>query len=108
MGVVDVVELEPAMHEVVRLCAHGKRNDLANPRLRLHLGDAREFMLTARARYDVIASEPSNPYRAGVSSVFTYEFYRAAAERLQPGGIFVQWVQAYEVDGATVSVIFAT
>ena len=56
----------------------------------------------------MISSEPSNPYRAGVASLFTVEFYRAAAQRLRPGGIFLQWVQAYEVDGESISTIYAT
>src|SRR5262249_31734788 len=61
-----------------------------------------------RETYDVIASEPSNPYRAGVASLFTREFYQATARRMRPHGLFVQWVQAYELDGATVSTIYAT
>src|SRR6185295_17270381 len=53
-------------------------------------------------------SEPSNPYRAGISSLFTQEFYRAIEQRLSPGGIFVQWLQAYEVDSQTVRTAYAT
>ena len=56
----------------------------------------------------MIASEPSNPYRAGVASLFTKEFYEAAKRRLRPGGMFLQWVQAYEVDAATIKTIYAT
>jgi hypothetical protein len=55
---------------------------LENPKVRIHIGDAREVLLTTRQRYDVIFSEPSNPYRAGIASLFTQEFYRAVAERL--------------------------
>jgi spermidine synthase len=105
---VDVVELEPAMRRVAEDCAPVNQNALGRPNLRLHLGDAREFILASRDRYDVMASEPSNPYRAGVASLFTREFYTAVAQRLRPGGVFVQWVQAYEVDGATISTIYAT
>jgi hypothetical protein len=81
---------------------------MSNPKVHIILGDARETLLTSRAKYDVIASEPSNPYRAGVASLFTREFYEAAAQRLEEGGIFLQWVQAYEVDAQTVRTVYAT
>jgi spermidine synthase len=105
---VDVVELEPVIRHVARACAPVNRNVLENPRVRVVIGDAREYLLASRERYDIIFSEPSNPYRAGVSSLFTEEFYRAASGRLAPGGIFLQWLQAYEVDTETVRTVYAT
>jgi spermidine synthase len=105
---VDVVELEPAVLHVAELCAPVNQNVLRNPKVHLVLGDGREVLLTTPERYDIIFSEPSNPYRAGVASLFTREFYRAAAARLRPGGIFVQWVQAYEVQPSTVATVYAT
>lgn len=105
---VDVVELEPAVLEAARASAAVNHDVLANPRVHVILGDAREVLLASRARYDVIASEPSNPYRAGVASLFTVEAYRAAADRLAPGGVFLQWLQAYEVDAETVRTVYAT
>src|SRR5262249_44204800 len=71
-------------------------------------GDAREMLLTTRDRYDVIASEPSNPFRAGIASLFTVEYYRAAADRLTDDGVFSQWVQGYEIDAPTLRTIYAT
>ncbi|HEX2873275.1 MAG TPA: hypothetical protein VHP33_18580 [Polyangiaceae bacterium] len=65
-------------------------------------------MLTSSRRYDVVLSEPSNPYRAGVASLFTHEFYAAAASKLSRGGLFAQWLQGYEVDAATVSIAVHT
>ena len=70
---VDVVELEPAILEVARYCAPVNRNVLNNPKVRMQIGDAREVLLTTKERYDIIFSEPSNPYRAGVASLFTRE-----------------------------------
>jgi spermidine synthase len=105
---VDVAELEPAIMEVARRCAPANFNALQNPKLKIHLGDARELLLTSRARYDLIVSEPSNPYRAGIASLFTREYYLAAAERLTSGGIFSQWLQGYEVDTDTVLTVCAT
>ena len=105
---VDVAEIEPAIVEVARACAAVNRDCLRNPRLRILMGDARELLLTSQETYDLLFSEPSNPYRAGISSLFTQEFYRAAAQRLAPGGIFLQWVQGYEVDAGVVRTAFAT
>lgn len=105
---VDVVELEPAVRRVAQWMAPVNRNALENPRLRLLFGDAREHLLTTPETYDILFSEPSNPYRAGISSLFTREFYRAAADRLEPGGIFLQWLQAYEVDSSVIRTAYAT
>ncbi|HEY3820169.1 MAG TPA: fused MFS/spermidine synthase [Polyangiaceae bacterium] len=105
---VDVVELEPAMLEVARRCAPVNEHALDNPRLHVVLGDAREVLSVTRARYDVIFSEPSNPYRAGVASLYTREYYARVRERLAEGGIFLQWVQGYEIDTSTMRTIFAT
>jgi spermidine synthase len=105
---VDVVELEPAVAEVARRCSPVNRNALANPRLRLFFGDAREHLLTTRERYDLVVSEPSNPYRAGIASLFSRDFYRAAAARLEEGGLFLQWVQAYEVHPRSIRSLYAT
>src|SRR6266404_617997 len=105
---VDVVELERAVTKVADLCAPVNRNVLKNPKVHLTFGDAREMLLTTRGQYDLIISEPSNPYRAGVASLYTKEFYQAAAQRLRSGGLFLQFVQAYEVDNATIRSVYAT
>ncbi len=105
---VDVVELEPAVVRVARDCAAVNHDALRNPKVELHIADGREFLLTRDQRWDVIVSEPSNPYRAGIASLFTTEFYRAAADRLAPNGIFVQWLQAYEVDAEVVASVYTS
>jgi predicted membrane-bound spermidine synthase len=105
---VDVVELEPTIEGVARWCAAGNRGALDNPKVRASYNDAREVLLTSPERYDLIVSEPSNPYRAGVASLFTREFYSAARERLTDDGLFLQWLQAYEVEPRTVATVLAT
>jgi spermidine synthase len=105
---VDVVELEPAILRVARDCHTVNRDVLDNPKVHTSLGDAREALLTTRATYDIIFSEPSNPYRAGISSLYTVEFYKAAAERLNPHGIFMQWVQGYEIDAWCLATTMVT
>jgi hypothetical protein len=59
-------------------------------------------------QYDVIISEPSNPWMVGVASVFTREFYQLAASRLKPGGIMAQWFHNYEMDDRNVNVVLRT
>lgn len=105
---VDVVELEPAIVEVAERCTPVNQDALRNPRVHLSFGDAREVLLTTPNRYDIIFSEPSNPYRAGVSSLYTREFYESTKERLTDDGLFLQWLQAYEVDGVTLQTVLAT
>jgi spermidine synthase len=105
---VDVVELEPAVIGVARACSAVNHDVLHNPKVHIHIADAREVLLATRNRYDIIFSEPSNPYRAGIASLFTEEFYRAAAGRLNQNGIFLQWLQAYDVDSQTIRTIYAT
>ncbi|HWQ03193.1 MAG TPA: fused MFS/spermidine synthase, partial [Candidatus Nitrosotenuis sp.] len=105
---IDVVEIEPA---VIRAAPHLvtlNRNVLSDKRVHVFLDDARNFLLTTRNHYDLIVSEPSNPWIAGVSSLFTDEFYREAKARLNPGGMFVQWVQAYSLFPEDFQMILGT
>lgn len=105
---VVAVELEPAILRVAEDCAPVNENVLENPKVEVVIADAREYLLSAKDTYDVIFSEPSNPYRAGISSLFTVEFYQAVTERLSDDGIFAQWLQAYEVDAQVVRTAYAT
>ncbi|MCC8167623.1 MAG: fused MFS/spermidine synthase [Planctomycetes bacterium] len=109
---VDVVELEPAIIHMADLCTDANVSVMDKVRngkaVRLIFNDAREVLNTTPDRYDVIASEPSNPYRAGIASLFTREFYEEVRSRLNPGGLFVSWCQAYEIDTETVFRILAT
>jgi spermidine synthase len=105
---VDVIELERSIVKVAELCTPVNHNALANPKLHVTIGDGRELLLTKREKYDLIASEPSNPYRAGVASLFTREFYQSVQRRLQPGGLFLQWVQTYDVDDRTIETFYRT
>jgi spermidine synthase len=105
---VDVVELEPVIRAVAGVCRSVNRDVLQNPKVHITIGDAREVLLTSRNTYDIIFSEPSNPYRAGIASLFTREYYEAIASRLAPDGLFLQWLQAYNVDGKAVRTIYAT
>jgi spermidine synthase len=105
---VDVVELEPLVLDVARACEAVNHDVFHNPKVHVTIGDARETLLTGHGRYDVIASEPSNPFRAGIASLFTIEYYQAARDQLTDEGVFAQWVQGYEIDAPTLRTIYAT
>jgi predicted membrane-bound spermidine synthase/tetratricopeptide (TPR) repeat protein len=94
---IDCVEIEPAVIRAAPYLQSLNRGVLKDARLHLIIDDARNFLLTTREKYDLIISEPSNPWIAGVATLFTNEFYTAARARLAPGGLFVQWVQAYSI-----------
>jgi spermidine synthase len=105
---VDVAELEPLILRVARDCAPVNLNVLDDPKVHVTIGDAREVLLATRERYDLVFSEPSNPYRAGISSLYTRELYEAAARALTEEGIFLQWLQFYDIDGQTIRTAIAT
>jgi spermidine synthase len=108
MEQVEVAELEPMIDEVARMAAALNQDAMNRPNLRVRHGDGRELLLTSDRRFDLIASEPSNPYRAGISSLFTREFYEVVRSRLAPGGVFSQWIQGYEIDARSIRMVART
>jgi hypothetical protein len=108
MEQVDVVELERAVVRAAETFHSVTRDALKQPKVRMLIGDAREVLLSTPQHYDIVFSEPSNPYRAGVASMFTQEYYRAIQARLNPNGLFLQWVQGYDVNRDTIRTIYAT
>jgi len=92
---VDTVEIEPAVLRAAPYLRDLNQEVYRHPRSHLVVDDARHFLFTSRERYDVIISEPSNPWMAGVANLFTTEFYKEVRSRLGEGGVFAQWVQGY-------------
>jgi spermidine synthase len=95
---IDCIEIEPAVFGAAPWFSEINRKSYESPKLHMIFNDARNYMNVTRKKYDVIISEPSNPWIAGVASLFTAEFYDRAAEVLKPDGIFAQWIQLYELD----------
>jgi spermidine synthase len=108
VGLVDVVEISPDVVEASAHFADVNRRALDDPRTRLVRGDGRTHLSLTSRRYDVVISEPSNPWMAGVASLFTREFFRTVRERLTPGGIFCQWAHTYDISDADLRSIVAT
>ena len=94
---VRVVEIEPAVLEAGRYFLHVNDNALARSNVSVVVDDARSALQLDSTRYDVIVSEPSNPWLAGVATLYTPEFFRVARSRLTDDGVFCQWVQLYQL-----------
>jgi predicted membrane-bound spermidine synthase len=105
----DTIEIEPLMVEAARQGFGARIHDIfEDPRSHIVYEDAKTFFAASRESYDLIVSEPSNPWVSGVASLFSDEFYGRIVQYLQPDGYLVQWVQIYETDiGVVASVIKA-
>ncbi len=107
VGRLDVVEIEAAVVDASRFFHEVNRDILADPRVHVVMDDARSALQLADSTYDVIVSEPSNPWIAGISALFTRDYFRVVQSRLAPDGVFAQWVQMYRVPISVVSVVVA-
>ncbi len=106
---IDVIELEPEVVEANRRAAPRRGGDpLADPRLHLHLGDARGAMLLSDARFDAIVSQPSHPWTSGASHLYTREFFELVRQHLTEGGVFVQWIGVQFLDEELLRSLLAT
>jgi spermidine synthase len=92
---VTAVEIEPAILGASRFFDPFNHRPLEDPRVRVVRNDGRNFLLVNDRRYDVIISEPSNPWMTVASNLFTREFFELGRSRLAPGGVFAQWLQLY-------------
>ncbi len=92
---IRVVEIERTMLDAARCFAPYNGSVLDDPRVSVSVNDARNELELNPATYDVIVSEPSNPWMTVASNLFTQEFFGIVKSRLRPGGVFGQWVQAY-------------
>lgn len=111
---IDVIELEPEVIEANRRIAHVREFDpLSDPRVRVILNDARGALALSDRKYDIIVSQPSHPWTAGASHLYTQEFMQLAREHLHEDGVFLQWLSADFLDedlfrslGATLLSVF--
>lgn len=104
----DVVEIAPGVIDAARAFGEDNGHALDDPRVRLHVDDARSYLALAREPYDVIVSVPSNPWIAGISALFTEEFMEIVDRRLTDDGILVQWIQAYETSDELMRLVLRT
>lgn len=105
---VTCVELEPGTVDGSRFFEHVNNRPLNDPRTSLIIDDARAFLRVTPNRYDLIVSEPSHPWVPGVANLFTEEFFELGRSRLNDEGIFVQWVQIYQLSTESLRSVLAT
>ncbi|MFN0057671.1 MAG: fused MFS/spermidine synthase [Planctomycetota bacterium] len=106
---IDLLELLPEVEEAARrFFATANNNALLDSRVRKIIGDGRNHITHTSARYDIISSEPSNFWIAGLGNLFTEDFYREALERLNDDGIMCQWVYVYSIRLADYQIALRT
>ena len=99
----DVIEIEPYMVEAAKHFEGSVERAYTDPRSHIVFDDAKAFLSGTPHRYDVIISEPSNPWVSGVAALFTEEFYDFVPQHLNEDGIFLQWLQLYEINPELVA-----
>lgn len=99
---VDTVEIEKFMVEAAKSFRPRVERVYTDPRSVIYIEDAKTFFSLHNKKYDIIISEPSNPWVSGVSGLFSQEFYRLLNRYLTDEGIFVQWIQLYEMNNDIV------
>ncbi len=105
---IDVAEIEPAVVTASSYFRPSTGASLGDPRLKLVLADGRNYLSLTDRRYDVIISEPSNPWVAGMANLFTREFFESARGHLTSAGIMCAWVHAYSMSPANFKTILRT
>jgi spermidine synthase len=106
---VDVVEIEPRILEANRRIASERREDpLADPRVNVIVNDARSALLLTKERYDAIVSQPSHPWTAAASHLYTREFFEIVRDHLSDDGVFVQWMGLGFIDEPLLRSLVAT
>ena len=100
---VHSIEIEQKVVDAVQLLRDEVDTVFTDRRSKIVVDDAKSFFAARRARYDIVVAEPSNPWVSGVASLFTAEFYRRMLDHLSDRGVFVQWLQGYEIDMESVA-----
>ena len=101
------IEIEPQMIEGSRAFYPANRRAFDDPRSQIVIDDAKSYFASEQRKFDIIMSEPSNPWVSGVSGLFTTEFYDRIRRYLTPEGVFGQWLHLYELDDDLVLSVLA-
>jgi spermidine synthase len=106
---IDVIELEPRVIDANRSIGSERQLDpLQDPRIHIFINDARSALELTSKRYDAIISQPSHPWTAGASHLYTREFMELARKHLKPGGVFLQWMNTEFVTKSLLKSLCAT
>ncbi|PIX14087.1 MAG: hypothetical protein COZ72_06850 [Elusimicrobia bacterium CG_4_8_14_3_um_filter_50_9] len=105
---IDCVEIEPAMIEASHYFDEWNGRPLEDKRVKVFTSDARNYLLSAKKKYDVIISVPSNPWMSGSAALFTQDYFKQALSKLNPDGIFCFFSQLYCVSPEEYKIILNT
>jgi spermidine synthase len=106
---VDVADLEPAVIQAAPFFRDLNHDVISNPKVHTHAADGRSLLAASPEKsYDLILSQPSLPWAPGAAKVFTRDFYEIARRRLQPGGVYGQWFQLYNLDESGIQSMMRT
>jgi len=101
----DTIEIEPAVRVAAERFRPRNVRALEDSRSHVHFDDAKTYFSAQQKHYDIIVSEPSNPWVSGVSGLFSKEFYAHTRRYLRDGGLLLQWVHVYEMTPSLVATI---
>ena len=104
----DILEISEQVVEASRFFSESNSDVLSNPKTNMIIQDGRAHLELSDQSYDVITSEPSNPWMAGLATLFTEEFFKLVKNRLNWDGVFVQWLPSYQMDWTTFSMVGRT
>jgi len=104
---VTAVELEPAVIEAAKVFDKYTHAPEKNPRVKVEINDGRNFLLATTQKFDIIVSEPSNPWQVGVCNLFTEEYFRTVRDGLTPDGVLSLWLQLAEVSPDSVKSVLS-
>lgn len=104
----DLVEISTAVLDADRLFAEYNYRALEDPRVHVYKDDGQSFLRAVPRRFDVIISEPTNPWIAGVAGLFTVEYFRSMRDRLNPGGVAAIWFHQYDQSDESVALVLRT
>jgi hypothetical protein len=102
---VEVAEISQAVIDAAPLFDEGNLGASKNPKVKIRRGDAYRTLMRSEGKYDVIVSEPSNPWVSGVEMLYSIEFLEAARSHLADGGAYAQWMHLYALDVETIELI---
>jgi len=105
---VSCIEIDRSVIQASTYSDHVSGKPLESAQVEIITADARTFLSCCKSKYDVIISEPSNPWISGVSNLFTFEHFNACQQKLKSDGIMCQWIHSYYMDTKTLMTLFRT
>ncbi len=105
---ITLAEIEPKVLGVAKTFGIYNHYVLDNPKLRVVFNDGRNFLMTTKEKFDVITADPVHPWFSGAGYLYSTEYFRLAAEHLNPGGVICQWLPLYELSEDNLKSIVQT